>query len=298
MDGWGLVLAGGGGKGSYQMGVWKYLCEQGYDQMFRAFAGTSVGALNAALFAQGDPKRAEAVWLSITQEQILSDKDAEEAKRELAEAQNGDPKALKRLRSAVKLLAGATIAPGILGAAGMKKLAGWVSARLNEGIFSPSGLAQLIEENIDDSRISGSSVPCYVTCCSDGLKRKANYIELSGQSSGEQVKAYLLASSAIPAIFPAVTVDGQTYCDGGLRDNVPLKPLYEQTGIRNFLVVHLSPKSSLDVRKFPDVRIVQLNPSKDLGNLFDGTLNFDPATMKQNIDLGYQDMEKALSRIL
>ncbi len=130
------------------------------------------------------------------------------------------------------------------------------------------------------------------------MKRKANYIELSGQSSGEQVKAYLLASSDIPAIFPAVTVGGRTYCDGGLRDNVPLKPLYEKTGIRNFLVVHLSPKGSLDVRKFHDVRIVQLNPSKDLGNLFDGTLNFAPATMKQNIDLGYQDMEKAMSRIL
>ncbi len=68
MDGWGLVLAGGEGKGSYQMGVWKYLCEQGYDKMFRAFAGTSVGALNAALFAQGDPKKAESVWMSITQE--------------------------------------------------------------------------------------------------------------------------------------------------------------------------------------------------------------------------------------
>ncbi len=173
MDGWGLVLAGGGGKGSYQMGVWKYLCEQGYDQMFRAFAGTSVGALNAALFIQGDPKRAEDVWLSITQEQILSSKEAEEVKQELEGAQNGDRKALKRFRRAVKLtafstaglagsrIAGAALAGagtgvglaaavptvGILGAGALgtplltrelKKLAGWVSARLNEGIFPPA----------------------------------------------------------------------------------------------------------------------------------------------------------------
>ena len=46
----GLVFSGGGGKGGYQIGVWKYLHEIGLDQYVTAVSGTSVGALNAMLF--------------------------------------------------------------------------------------------------------------------------------------------------------------------------------------------------------------------------------------------------------
>ena len=50
----GLVLEGGGGKGSYQIGVWKAIRELGLEKKIVAVSGTSVGALNAALFAKGD----------------------------------------------------------------------------------------------------------------------------------------------------------------------------------------------------------------------------------------------------
>ena len=55
----GLVLAGGGGKGAYQIGVWRYLKEKGLDQYVGGVSGTSVGALNAVLFAAGDIFAAE-----------------------------------------------------------------------------------------------------------------------------------------------------------------------------------------------------------------------------------------------
>lgn len=64
MNGIGLVLAGGGGKGAYQIGVWKYLHECGLDRYVCAVSGTSVGSLNAALFASGDFQRAENLWLN------------------------------------------------------------------------------------------------------------------------------------------------------------------------------------------------------------------------------------------
>ena len=47
----GLVLAGGGGKGAYQVGVWKALSEYGLAQRVTVISGTSVGALNGALFS-------------------------------------------------------------------------------------------------------------------------------------------------------------------------------------------------------------------------------------------------------
>lgn len=48
----GLVLAGGGTKGAYEVGVWKALKELNIS--ITAIAGTSIGALNAALILQDD----------------------------------------------------------------------------------------------------------------------------------------------------------------------------------------------------------------------------------------------------
>lgn len=53
----GIVLAGGGGRGAYQIGCWKKLKELGLDR-FSVISGTSVGALNAALIAAGDVPQA------------------------------------------------------------------------------------------------------------------------------------------------------------------------------------------------------------------------------------------------
>ena len=49
---YGLVLAGGGTKEAYQVGVWKALQELNIN--VTAIVGTSIGALNGALFLQDD----------------------------------------------------------------------------------------------------------------------------------------------------------------------------------------------------------------------------------------------------
>ena len=46
MDGIGLVFSGGGGKGAYQIGVWKYLREQGLDKAGPAGLRPCVHRLN------------------------------------------------------------------------------------------------------------------------------------------------------------------------------------------------------------------------------------------------------------
>ena len=47
---YGLVLAGGGTKGAYEVGVWKALKEMNIN--ITAVVGASIGALNGALFLQ------------------------------------------------------------------------------------------------------------------------------------------------------------------------------------------------------------------------------------------------------
>ena len=45
-----LVLGGGGGRGAYQIGVWKALREFGIEKNIKAVSGTSIGGINAAFF--------------------------------------------------------------------------------------------------------------------------------------------------------------------------------------------------------------------------------------------------------
>ena len=71
----GLVFGGGGGKGAYQIGVWRALREACIDSKIDAIAGTSIGALNGALFCMGDLAKAEKVWAAISPEQVLTKQD-------------------------------------------------------------------------------------------------------------------------------------------------------------------------------------------------------------------------------
>ena len=70
----GLVLSGGGGKGTYEIGVLQYLMESGIVHNICAVSGTSVGALNATIFSCGNFEKAVQIWESIKRDQILSER--------------------------------------------------------------------------------------------------------------------------------------------------------------------------------------------------------------------------------
>ena len=63
-----LVLSGGGGRGAYEVGVMKAYSER--DFAFDWIIGTSIGAINATLFAQGDLAILEEVWSKITSQHV------------------------------------------------------------------------------------------------------------------------------------------------------------------------------------------------------------------------------------
>jgi hypothetical protein len=60
----GLVLAGGGAKGAYQIGVLKALLDN--DIKIGAISGSSIGALNATLMLAGDWRKANDFWLGLS----------------------------------------------------------------------------------------------------------------------------------------------------------------------------------------------------------------------------------------
>ena len=64
-----LVLAGGGARGSYQVGVWRALIELGWRPQI--ITGTSVGSLNGAMFALDLYETARDMWLTIRSQDVM-----------------------------------------------------------------------------------------------------------------------------------------------------------------------------------------------------------------------------------
>ena len=273
LNGIGLVLAGGGGKGAYQIGVWKYLREAGLDRNVCAVSGTSVGALNAALFATGDLERAEKIWRNMKPELILSpgSYSEEDVLRWLAESE------IER-----NMPAAAAMAPVIT-----KKIR-------QSAPFSREGLLHLMREGVDFDAIRNAPIPCFVTCLRVP-KFKVRRFDLR-EYEPEESRTLLLASSAIPVVFDKVPFREETYCDGGvpfLGDNIPIAPIAAMD-VKYIIVVHLTQDVLINHKKYPNSKLIEITPQSDLGGLMDGTLDFSAGGAGRRIEQGYEDTKKTL----
>ncbi|MBQ4232698.1 MAG: hypothetical protein II699_05405, partial [Lachnospiraceae bacterium] len=135
---------------------------------------------------------------------------------------------------------------------------------------------------------------------------------LNSKSKDDKLK-WIMATAAFPIAFEKQIVDGSTLVDGGIPvfgNNVPISPLYYM-GVRKSIVVHLSSKNearskvSLDLfnnkaneeEYFTGLKCLHIYPSEDLGNTFDGTMNFTREYLDHIEDLGFSDGVKALSSL-
>ena len=282
----GLVLAGGGGRGAYHIGVWKALRETGLDQYVSAISGTSVGGLNAALFLQGDYDKAVHIWENISVEKILTPKYG--FRQDIQNPLNYDA----------------------------KKYHGMY-------LYIRSGLTEIIRNNLDMSVFDNSDKNCYMTCrrtnnekdmdsymepfhqpngtkaCRKYVNGKATYFNMRNFLPDER-ENILLATSAMPFIFPKEKIGGYYYMDGGSADNLPVKPLYEEEKCEIIVVVHLTTNAELtEIKKedYPNAVILEIRPKQEQGGLFAGTLDFDAENAKRRIQQGYDDSIAMLRNI-
>jgi NTE family protein len=82
-------------------------------------------------------------------------------------------------------------------------------------LLAPDRLRALLERNLPVARLEDTKIPCHVVA-TDVLSG-----EEVGLSSGSAVEA-VLASAAIPAIFPPMRIAGRQLSDGALASNTPL----------------------------------------------------------------------------
>jgi NTE family protein len=91
----------------------------------------------------------------------------------------------------------------------------WAFLQKRASVHANTGLRAIIESGIDYENLEDAIIPVEVvtTSMTDGRERWI--------SRGPAVEA-ILASSAIPSIFPPVTIDGDMLVDGGVVNNVPI----------------------------------------------------------------------------
>ena len=161
------------------------------------------------------------------------------------------------------------------------------------GIFSREGLIEVIDKYIDLNLLSNYHFNIYASCTEYNAPFfiKPKYFKLNGNSN-DRIKKILLATSALIAVFPTEKIDDKFYLDGCYTDDCPIEPLYRYENCTDIIVVHLDYKKP--VQKKDNVDIYEIYTSKDLGNFFQGVLDFSPEGAVKRIEQGYNDAKTYL----
>lgn len=106
----------------------------------------------------------------------------------------------------------------------------WTYFQRRRAVHSNEGLRKIIESGVTFDLLEEATIPLEVvaTSLTDGRERWLD--------RGPVVEA-VLASAAIPAILPPVTIDGDTLIDGGVVNNVPLFRAVEAGATRVFVLL-------------------------------------------------------------
>ena len=266
----GLVLVGGGAKGAYQAGALRYLNEVGF--VPHAIAGTSIGALNGAVLASHRSftegvERLDALWTRIAQQGILQLNPGsiiDQAFEQVDHVFNVQP-----LLNAISVF---DIRP--------------IEMLLREAVKIPvlrSGIPLWVTIFPALKRLSatlrrrGININQLPITHRENAKTGALWVRIQDLDE-DQIHNALLASAAIPLIFPVRRVAGGFFVDGGFGDNTPLGALTPDV-CRKVCVIHLSDGSTWSRHDFPNQTVIEIRPEEpfsrsttvlaDLYNLLD-----------------------------
>ena len=226
---YGLVLAGGGTKGAYQVGVWKALQE--LQIKIKSIVGASIGALNGALFLQEDFAKTEKMYENIKIDNIMKVEGIDSNKN------------IFELSNIFNLAADYTKQKGI----------------------DNTPLRKMIKQYIDMDKLYNSDIDFGLVTYS--VKNKTPLQKFKNEIPKEKMEDYLLASSCFPIFKPQV-IDGQEYYDGGLYDNIPANMLIEK-GVKNIIIADIAGIGFSKKTVNKDIYVKVISPSEDLGGTFE-----------------------------
>lgn len=249
-----LVLGGGGAKGAYEIGAIEALESLGVRA--GSVYGTSVGALNAAMYAQGRMEQAAALWAELKLEDLVT-------AESLAQAEQME----NLFNQSDKLLE-------------------FLTRSLQQKPPDVTPYVRLLERYVDEDALRRSKIRFgLVATRFPTLSRAEKRIDEMEPGS---VHSWLLASSAFFPVFPIAAIGEERYVDGGFTDNVPVGMAIRE-GARHIIALDIG-KQPAHTQYERRPNITYIRASHPLG----GLLSFDPARFERNRALGRNDTLRAL----
>jgi NTE family protein len=215
-----LALQGGGSHGAFTWGVLDRLLEEPWLRI-DAISGTSAGAMNAAVLADG--------W-----------------------TEGGAPRARAALdaywdrvaRAAVFSPLRRTPLDHALGRWSLDTSPAFIGLNLMARVFSPydlnplgfNPLEAILNESIDFGRLATSPIKLFITATNVRTGRGRIF------RNPEVTPEVLIASACLPTLFQAVEIDGESYWDGGFAGNPTITPLVRESSSQDTILVQINPR--------------------------------------------------------
>lgn len=215
-----MVLGGGGARGAYQVGVLRAIAARYPQLQIPILVGVSAGAVNTTHLAAYQGTFAESMealvrhWLSLTPEEVFR--------------VDAGSLASNVLRSGLRLVAGGQGHPeqfrGMVDTAPLRAFLQRVLAQ------NPDGTLPGIAQNLERGSLRA------VALCGTSYTTSQSVTWVEGrdismwerpQRRGEHTRLtvdHVMASTALPVLFPATRVGDEWYGDGGIRLTAPLSP--------------------------------------------------------------------------
>ncbi len=185
-----LILSGGGARGAFQVGVWKYLQEINWTPDL--ICGTSIGAINAAAIGSGmSVERLADLWRTHNRSEIFR------------------LKTLHFLKSALR-------------------------GKPLKSVLDTTPLRAMLTRNLNLEALRRSPIEIIISAVHLATGRLHLYNQAVIKID------HLMASSAMPILFPWQPIRGELHWDGGVMANSPLFIALEKK-VEEIVVVLLSP---------------------------------------------------------
>lgn len=214
-----LVLQGGGALGAYQAGVYQALMEGGIEPDW--VIGTSIGAINGALIAGNEPAsriaRLREFWDGVGRKGLLD----------------------QLWPSSIfgnSLANMSTMMSGIPGFFAPNPQAIW-GPTFPLGVekasyYSTDPLKETLGRLVDFDCLARRQVRLSV----GAVNVRTSEMRYFDSQAMPLAAAHVMASGALPPAFPAITIDGESYWDGGIYSNTPIEVVLDDVPRRNSLI--------------------------------------------------------------
>ena len=214
-----FALQGGGAHGAFSWGVLDRMLEETW-LTIEAISGTSAGAMNAAVLAdgyaaggaEGARVALDAFWRRVSRAALLS----------------------PFRRGPLDIL---------LGRWTLDSSPVYLALDLAARLFSPydlnpggaNPLGDVLAESVDFARLAKAPIKLLITATNVRTGRGRVF------RNAEITPDVLLASACLPTMFQAVEIDGEAYWDGGYAGNPTITPLVHECVSDDTILVQINP---------------------------------------------------------